>query len=114
MTGDLQLNSNAQGQGILLVDGDLHLGGGYEFFGIVIVQGALRGGNGGSKIWGTTYVKGDAEIGSELIGTPIVTLSSCAIEQAIKAILHFRMRCRFRAGAGSISPPSAWRTERNS
>lgn len=84
VTGDLQLNSNAQGQGILLVDGDLHLGGGYEFFGIVIVQGALRGGNGGSKIWGTTYVKGDAEIGSELKGTPIVTLSSCAIEQAIK------------------------------
>jgi hypothetical protein len=83
--GDLTINSNARGQGILLVDGDLKLGGGFEFYGIVIVKGKLDIGSGGAEIHGAAMVLSDADVGvtSGFAGNPEIQFSSCAVERAV-------------------------------
>lgn len=83
--GDLSINSNARGQGILLVDGDLHLGGGFEFYGIVIVKGRLDIGSGGAEIHGSAMVLSYADVGVEsgFAGNPEIQFSSCAVERAV-------------------------------
>ncbi len=96
-TGDLNLNSNSSGQGILLVDGNLSIRGGYEFSGIVIVKGKIETGAGNSKIYGTLLVQGEnindpsrikdcdeTTCTSYVEGNPIVHLSSCSIDRSIK------------------------------
>ena len=94
--GDLKLNSNAAGQGILLVEGDLHIAGGYEFYGIIVVKGSFQTGSGNARIYGTTIVFGETELGliseSTINGTPIVSLSSCAIDRAVNFSSEFRAR----------------------
>jgi hypothetical protein len=94
--GDLKLNSNASGQGILLVEGDLHIAGGYEFYGIIVVKGSFETGSGNARIYGTTIVFGETELGliseSTVNGTPIVSLSSCAIDRAVNFNSEFRAR----------------------
>lgn len=86
--GDLKINANASGQGILLVDGDLEMMGGYTFHGIIIVRGALHTGAGNARIYGTTIVFGNGSLGLEsesaMTGTPIVNFSTCAIDRAIR------------------------------
>ncbi|HEX7052130.1 MAG TPA: hypothetical protein VF188_18120 [Longimicrobiales bacterium] len=87
--GDLTLNSNTRGQGILLVDGDLHIAGGYEFDGIVIVKGIVTNGGGNSVINGITMIMSNgSELGvnseTELTGRPVVAFSSCAIQRAVE------------------------------
>lgn len=86
--GDLKINANASGQGILLVDGDLEMMGGYTFHGIIIVRGALHTGAGNAKIYGTTIVFGNGSLGldseSVMTGTPIVNFSTCAIDRAVR------------------------------
>ncbi|HSM35006.1 MAG TPA: pilus assembly PilX N-terminal domain-containing protein [Longimicrobiales bacterium] len=83
--GDVTINSNARGQGILLVDGDLKLGGGFEFYGIVIVKGKLEIGSGGAEIHGAALVLSDADITnvSDFAGNPNIQFSSCAVERAV-------------------------------
>ncbi|HEX6940226.1 MAG TPA: hypothetical protein VF158_12500 [Longimicrobiales bacterium] len=95
--GDLDLNGQGQGQGILLVDGNLGIRGGFEFSGIIIVRGKIETGGGNSKIYGTITVLGentsekskikdcDTEgCQSEVTGNPIVHLSTCAIKRAVE------------------------------
>ncbi len=83
--GSLTVNSNARGQGILLVDGDLKLSGGYEFYGIVIVKGKLDVGSGGAEIHGSALVLSNADVGvsSGFAGNPEIQFSSCAVERAV-------------------------------
>jgi len=83
--GDVTINSNARGQGILLVDGDLRLGGGFEFYGIVIVKGRLDIGSGGAEIHGAAMVLSYADVGVEsgFAGNPEIQFSSCAVERAV-------------------------------
>ncbi len=76
--GDLSLEANNYGQGLLLVDGDLHASGGFEFFGPVIVKGDLvaDGGfrfYGGVKATNTLLGAGNAEI----------FYSACVLERAL-------------------------------
>lgn len=84
-SGSLTLNSNASGQGILLVDGDLHISGGFEFYGIVVVKGKLITGGGTSQIHGTTMVFTGGDLGDESTwsGTPTIEFSSCAVKRAV-------------------------------
>lgn len=95
--GDLNLNGNAAGQGILLVDGDLGIRGGYEFSGIIIVRGKIETGGGGSDVYGTVIVLGENTTGkskikdcdedgceSKITGNPILNLSTCAVTRAIR------------------------------
>jgi hypothetical protein len=83
--GDVTINSNAHGQGILLVDGDLKLSGGFEFYGIVIVKGKLDIGSGGAEIHGAALVLSYADVGVEsgFAGNPEIQFSSCAVERAV-------------------------------
>jgi len=83
--GDLTLNANANGQGILLVEGDLHLTGGFLFYGIVIVKGKFESTGTDGHINGTALVYGDGEINvqNQAQGNSVVQFSSCAINRAI-------------------------------
>jgi hypothetical protein len=83
--GNLRINANTAGQGILLVQGDLEISGGYNFYGIVIVQGQIRMTGTGGHVNGTTLVFGDGNIDSNAFaaGTSLLQYSSCAIERAL-------------------------------
>lgn len=95
--GDLELNGNGQGQGILIVDGNLGIRGGFEFSGIIIVRGKIETGGGNSKVYGSVIVLGENtsekskikdcdEEGceSKVTGNPIIHLSTCAIKRAVE------------------------------
>lgn len=95
--GDLQLNGNGQGQGILIVDGNLGIRGGFEFNGIIIVRGKIETGGGNSKVYGSVIVLGentsekskikdcdDEGCESKVTGNPIIHLSTCAIKRAVE------------------------------
>lgn len=84
--GDLHLNGNGRGQGILLVEGNLQINGGFEFYGIVIVKDDINKGNGNADIFGTIMARnatiGDG--GSTFTGNQTVLYSRCAIENALR------------------------------
>ena len=81
--GDLAIQSNSRGQGILLVEGDLEMAGGFEFNGIMIVRDDIKStGNGnkisGSAFAGNTYTTDNTNVS----GASEIRYSSCAIERA--------------------------------
>jgi hypothetical protein len=83
VSGDLQVQSNSRGQGVLLVAGDLEMAGGFEFNGIMIVRDDIRStGNGnkisGSAFAGNTYTTDNTNVS----GDSEIQYSSCAIERA--------------------------------
>ena len=95
--GDLDLQSQGRGQGILIVNGNLGIRGGFEFSGIIIVRGKIETGGGDSKIYGSVIILGentsekskikdcDTEgCTTEMNGNPIIHLSTCAIDRAVK------------------------------
>lgn len=76
-SGNLAINSNDYGQGLLLVDGDLSAEGGFRFFGPVLVKGELKAAGsftiyGGVRAAGSTLESGTAQIRH----------SSCVLERA--------------------------------
>jgi len=93
ISGDANLQSNARGQGILLVDGDLDLRGSFHFYGIIITQGAFNvqgGGQNAPRVSGGVMsanlaVVGDTLAGGEqtFVGSSIVRNSRCAVQQAV-------------------------------
>jgi hypothetical protein len=83
--GNLKIQANSQGQGVLLVNGDLDMAGGFEFNGIVIVRDDIKStGNGnkisGSAFAGNTYTTDNTSIS----GNSEIQFSRCAIERAAK------------------------------
>jgi hypothetical protein len=81
--GDLAIQANSRGQGILLVEGDLEMAGGFEFNGIMIVRDDIKStGNGnkisGSAFAGNTYTTDNTNVS----GASEIRYSSCAIERA--------------------------------
>ena len=82
-TGDVGIQSNASGQGIMLVEGDLKLQGGFTFYGPVIVKGELStAGTGGHFNGGV--IAANVNLGSStVLGNAVVNYSSCAVERAI-------------------------------
>jgi Tfp pilus assembly protein PilX len=84
--GDIHINGNGRGQGILLVNGDLEVNGNFEFFGIVIVRNDITKGNGTAKIHGAVFAA-DLDLGSTsgwFTGDQDVFYSKCAIESALR------------------------------
>jgi len=83
--GDLHLNSNARGQGVLLVNGSLKLNGKFEFYGLVIVRDEIEKNNGTSLIMGAVLVR-NASLGSPswLGGNQDTFYSKCAVENALR------------------------------
>jgi len=84
VTGDLKLNSQGRGQGILMVDGTLDVSGGFEFWGITIIKGQLKTTGSGGHLYGTTmsYDLGDLSNDNTSIGNSVAGLSTCAIKRA--------------------------------
>ena len=84
--GDLKVQANSKGQGVLLVNGDMEMAGGFEFNGILIVRDDIKStGNGnkisGSAFAGNTYTTDNTSIS----GNSEIQYSKCAIERAAKA-----------------------------
>jgi hypothetical protein len=85
--GDLTVQGNGAGQGILLVEGNLNVQGTIDFYGPVIVTGSVnvRGtGNDDVKFYGGILAKDVNLDDSQLNGNATVTYSSCAIKRALQ------------------------------
>jgi hypothetical protein len=80
--GDLWLDGNSYGQGLLIVEGDLTLKGGYEFYGIILVKGHILTEGTGGKIHGSVIVAGQGDGNSRLAGNAEILYSSCAVMRA--------------------------------
>ena len=83
--GNLRIQANSRGQGVLLVNGDMEMQGGFEFNGILIVRDDIRStGNGnkisGSAFAGNTYTTDNTSIS----GNSEIQFSRCAVERAAK------------------------------
>lgn len=85
-TGTTSIQSNASGQGILLVDGNLSLAGGFKFNGIILVKGSFDASHGNNTIYGAVFSGSDASLDDVTItGTPTVRYSTCAINRVLNA-----------------------------
>ena len=51
--GNLKIQANSRGQGVLLVNGDMEMAGGFEFNGILIVRDDIKSTGNGNKISGS-------------------------------------------------------------
>ena len=86
VNGDLRINSNGRGQGILLVNGDLEVNGVFDFYGIVIVRNDILKSNGTAKIYGAVFAA-NMTAGQDLswmTGDQDVQYSNCAVQAALK------------------------------
>jgi len=83
--GDLHLNGDGRGQGILLVNGDLEINGLFEFYGIVIVRDDIMKSNGTASITGAVFAANLtlADPLSWMTGNQDVLYSKCAVESAL-------------------------------
>lgn len=81
--GNMTIQSNSYGQGILLVEGNLEMRGGFRFYGIVIVQGSFVTGNGGAEIFGAVLASNSADLTQTFSGTGAVHYSRCAVTRAV-------------------------------
>ncbi|MGK2933795.1 MAG: hypothetical protein ACSLFE_00920 [Gemmatimonadaceae bacterium] len=78
--------SSGSGQGILLVEGDLELAGGFSFNGPIVVRGTVR-------TQGTNVVRGAIAAANmnggenSVLGTALVTYSSCAVNKALEGAI---------------------------
>lgn len=85
--GDLSLNGNGYGQGILLVNGSLSINGKFQFDGLIIVRDDINKANGTATVNGSILAR-NAVItdGSSVInGNQTVTYSTCAVASALRA-----------------------------
>ncbi len=80
--GNLKLNGNTSGCGVLIVDGDIDFNGTFDYAGLVYVSGAVRfnGGGGGKNVRGALFTLG-AVAGNDVTinGSVQLTYSSEAI-----------------------------------
>lgn len=84
--GDLHINGNGAGQGILLVNGDLSINGVFDFYGIVIARDDILKSNGTANIYGAVFAA-NMEAGTDLswmTGDQDIYYSNCAVQSALK------------------------------
>lgn len=80
--GNLKINADGAGQGILVVDGDLTIRGQFRFYGVTIVRGSFEA-EGGAELYGSTVVWGNGVVDTNKVtGNAVVNFSSCAIQRA--------------------------------
>lgn len=86
--GNLSLQSNGYGQGVLLVEGNADLRGSFNFYGIVIVQGLLEtqggGGTGSPRIYGGAMARNADLERQSYVGGSVIHYSSCVIQQTLE------------------------------
>lgn len=88
--GDLRLNAQGIGQGVLIVNGNLTVTGGFSFYGPVLVKGTLStSGTGGHFNGGVIAANTDLCVSNScettVMGNALVNYSSCALIKAMKA-----------------------------
>ncbi|UCF19356.1 MAG: hypothetical protein JSU87_15725 [Gemmatimonadota bacterium] len=76
VSGDLNLEANFRGQGILLVDGNLRAQGGFQFYGAVLVRGDLTSAGNFEFYGGVKARKSDMSV-----GTSKIYYSACVLER---------------------------------
>jgi hypothetical protein len=83
--GDLKIQANARGQGVLLVNGSMEMAGGFIFTGIVIVRNDIKSTGNGNKITGSAFAGNTYTTdNSSVTGDSEIHYSSCAIDRASK------------------------------
>ncbi|MDF1503414.1 hypothetical protein [Roseisolibacter sp. H3M3-2] len=84
--GDLELQSNGRGQGILLVNGSMRLRGNFDWVGLIIVRDDVDRGNGTANVTGAIMARNVnlADGGSMWTGNQTVRYSKCAVESALR------------------------------
>jgi hypothetical protein len=83
--GDLKIQANARGQGVLLVNGSMEMAGGFIFTGIVIVRNDIKSTGNGNKITGSAFAGNTYTTdNSSVSGDSEIHYSSCAIDRASK------------------------------
>ncbi len=84
-SGDLHINGNGRGQGVLLVNGDLDINGTFEFYGLVVVRDDISKGNGNALIQGAVYAA-NVNLGDPSVfnGNKDLFYSACAVESALR------------------------------
>lgn len=85
--GNLHINANGRGQGILLVEGDFKVNGTFDFYGLVIVSGKVEAGNGTASIYGG-IMAASASLTTDSLstfsGTVDINYSQCGLERAMR------------------------------
>jgi hypothetical protein len=83
--GDLEIQANGRGQGILLVNGDLRVRGTFDFYGLIIVKDDIERSNGTMNVYGSVMSR-NVRFGdnSYLNGTQNINFSNCAVESALR------------------------------
>ena len=81
--GTISVQSDAVGQGLLLVEGDVDLRGGFVWHGIIIAQGAFETQGSGNRVLGGVMASNALLEDERLVGGSIVQNSTCAVTRAI-------------------------------
>jgi hypothetical protein len=83
--GDLKIQANSRGQGVLLVNGDLEMAGGFEFNGIMIVRDDIKSTGNGNKVTGSAFAGNTYTTdNTNITGDSEIQYSKCAIDRAAK------------------------------
>jgi hypothetical protein len=85
--GDLHLNANARGQGILLVEGSLVVNGSFEFYGVIITKNDVKAAKGNMSVNGAVLSQNiDLSDNVEASGSGTIAFSQCAVTQAVNGV----------------------------
>ena len=85
--GDLTLNANSRGQGMLLVEGSLVVNGSFEFYGVIITKNDVKASKGNMTVHGALLSQNiDLSDNIELAGAGSINFSSCAVRQAVNGV----------------------------
>lgn len=83
--GDLTLNAQGRGQGILLVNGNVTINGSFEWHGLIVVSNDIVRGNGSATVFGGVMARNEIKADESIIsGTTRYQYSSCALERAMR------------------------------
>jgi hypothetical protein len=83
--GDLTLNGNGRGQGILLVEGNVTINGRFEWHGLIVVTNDIVRGTGSALVYGGVMARNEVKADESVIsGTTTYQFSSCALERAMR------------------------------
>lgn len=83
--GDLDLQGNGRGQGILIVDGRLRIRGNFSFYGLILVSERFEM-EGSAEIYGAVMVKAPTNEDSKVSGNATMRFSHCALGKAANAL----------------------------
>lgn len=83
--GDLTLNAQGRGQGILLVNGNVTINGSFEWHGLIVVSNDIVRGNGSATVFGGVMARNEVKADESIItGSTHYNYSSCALERAMR------------------------------